>query len=230
MVEEFITKEVESKIIDILYFDWTYIDKNGNEQANNDVLGPKSFTARVHLKEYVTGTDLKKEAAEFLEQNVFEIEEFPKLYSLNNYIDSEFKLKLKQRILNSSQYIALNGRIGQATDIVANTKTVELYNIMKFDKMNVIINEFIPDNTFYIIRNTEMNEPGFKFVYYTSTEGITYYSFMSVGFFPQHQAVKFVIYNTNGPDDSNLMIGHENYPSYPGPSGIVPNDNGQLKE
>lgn len=206
MIEEFTIKEVDSKIIDILYFDWSYLnDKNEEVQNDDHVIGPQSFKKTIHLKEYIDGTDLKKEAAEFLEQNIFEAKELPKLYSQNNIIDEPFKIKIKNKLSAISYYIASAGRIGTANNIICNTKTNEKFiNDTHVNDMVIIINEFIPDDVFYIIRNTEMDEPGFKFVYYTSTEGITYYAFMPVGFFAERQAAKLIIYNINGIDDSNL--------------------------
>lgn len=102
MVDEFTAKEVDSKIIDILYFDWTYIDEKGNEQDNNAEIGPNSFKKTVHLKEYITGTDLKKEVAEYLEQNVSEIDVFKNIYSENNIITDDFKQKVKRKMTASS--------------------------------------------------------------------------------------------------------------------------------
>lgn len=135
-------------------------------------------------------TNLKKLTADFLKKNVKEHDLFSN-FQIDNTDDLVKKIGNKIQMVKN--FIAVDGRIGQATDLVLNSYTHSLYSESILD-INIIINDYVDDDVFYIIRNNEVQDVGYKFYYFESVTDL-YFDIIKVGS-AEKQAYKFVL-NSN---------------------------------
>lgn len=190
---EFFSIECDTKKVEITYLDF---DNDDTKPNSIEVL---KLLKNIELGESLSGTNLKDldmEAAQFLKDNIKESKDIPK-FSKFGLSKSELTNRIDIRLSSLSDLIARTGRIGKANTIVANSKTLKEYNFSGvIDDMTVCINDYVEDNTFYLLHNGKVAEqPGFKFLYHIDENGKEYYAFTSLGFYPERQATKFVIYS-----------------------------------
>jgi len=193
MVPEFTTKEVDNKTIEISYIDFMSTDNI------NSLDSVKTFVKNIELTEVdnIYDTDFERLAADYLNDNVIANNQFNKI-SIQGLAGEILKNKIKLHLTFHSHYIASNGRIGKPNTFILNTETCNKYQnaldefLVEHD--HVVINDFIPDNVIYLVCNTEIDKPGYKFLYHNDIDNKLYYAFVGVGFYPERQASKFVIY------------------------------------
>ena len=232
-IQELLSLKIDSTQIDLLYFDWSYYDSEGNEEipvldtnekyqksSVTEFIGPKSYAKSVQLTQRTKDLDVKKLVADFLKDNIKEIESLPKFsiseFKEKHYIpevtkfenfedqlllnqeigtfEKQIKEKIKSKLTYYSYYIANDGCIGGVNTYILNSKTNDKYLSPYLDNITIVINDNIDDNVIYLLRNNKMEEPGYKYVYHTDIDGNFYSEIISCGLFPQKQTSKFVIY------------------------------------
>lgn len=204
MITELTSKEYPSNKADIIYIDFVYdavsdIESSFtdlginrmNQQDDYPILSmPKVFTKSIHMGLTSTDVDLELFTATFLQDNIKENDTFPQLNLIDVLDDNK---KLIRRINQISFFIANEGRIGTANTLVMNHNMFQ-YDYSELAGINIVFNKYVPDDVFYIIRNNNIDQPGYKFVYHIDENNKLYFAFTSFGFFPEKQAVKLVLY------------------------------------
>lgn len=199
MIEELYNIKATEKIFDIIYLDFKETDKVVEHQFEMT-----AYTKTVELSKIEKDTDLKLLAAEFLKANVKTMEEMLEkngtiipVFAKDSCADiDELKRKIRAKLNVCSNFIATNGRFGYTDIIIMNQKTYDAYHDEYNPYINgakTVINDYIEDNTFYLIKNSDINQPGFK-CFYNIDNDETYLALVGVGWFPEKQACKFVIY------------------------------------
>lgn len=64
--------------------------------------------------------------------------------------------------------------MGGANTIITNNTTNDKYKDYYPDNMSVVLNDNIPDDTFYILYNGKMDQPGFKCIYHIDNDNKLY--------------------------------------------------------
>lgn len=201
MIEELYNIKATENIFDIIYLDFKEPDKVVEHQFEIEMA---TYTKTVELSKIEKDTDLKLLAAEFLKANVKTIEEMLEKdgTQINQFTkDSctdidELKRKLRTHLNLCSNFIATNGRFGYTDIITMSQKTYDTYHDEYHPYINgakTVINNYIEDDTFYLIKNSDSTQPGFK-CFYKIENDETYLALVGVGRFPEKQACKFVIY------------------------------------
>lgn len=187
-MEELTTHKSDKVLFDIIYLDFLY-----GEQE----MSVKPFCKTVILGEVKSDSDSKKNVAEFLEARVKESTIFTKFVKSDFESADEMNRKFHARVHMYSNYIATDGRHGPANTIVMNKDTNDAYfdgNLMVSD-MKVVINEHITDDTLFLIHNSkDPHNPGYKYFYHTDNDGKMFDAIVEVGWFPEKQTAKLVIY------------------------------------
>ncbi len=179
MIDEFKAIKTDNRDIKIHYIDYDMTS-----------FGVVVRSMDVSLIKRDKNTNLKKLTADFLKKNVKEHDLFSN-FQIDNTDDLVKKIGNKIQMVKN--FIAVDGRIGQATDLVLNSYTHSLYSESILD-INIIINDYVDDDVFYIIRNNEVQDVGYKFYYFESVTDL-YFDIIKVGS-AEKQAYKFVL-NSN---------------------------------
>lgn len=196
-LEEFTNRKVDSKVVDIMYVDIMYIDM----QTEGKMTFPVPMTKRVELVEYVAGTSLKRLAAEMLDREVrpndvissleLDPSDIPPGYSDEERMEV-VRRKVRMRMNAASHYIATKGRIGLANTVVANSFTSDAYALGSHPEIKLVVNNEVPVDTLFVLRNNDIDQPGFKFFHNEDARG-DFYAICGVGFFPANQACRIDI-------------------------------------
>lgn len=98
---------------------------------------------------------------------------------------------LKIKIRNASNYVAVNGRIGVATNIIISKENYDKFNLSELESDFEFIFEDVKD--IYLYRINNIDQPGLIFIYYTDGDK-TFYEIEEIGFYPQKQYIKIKLY------------------------------------
>lgn len=170
-------KKCDNKNIDICFVD---IKSGINEGVSID-----NFTKVKELKKTKL-SDIKKVMLD-------------KIYELSNKQDGNIlekfsfgflskKEHLHAKIKNASYYIAANGRIGEATNMIISKENYDKFDISDFSDKFEILFEDVDD--IYLYRKNSVEQPGLVLFYYTDKNNIDYYEIESIGFYPERQFIK----------------------------------------
>jgi hypothetical protein len=191
-LEKWITlKKCDSKNLSI-----SFIDLPDFEKIKLDKISLQTYT---NVEELIdTDTDKikekflneiynlsKKHDNELLEKFTFSVEMF------KDETHETICRKLMSKINNASLYIATNGRIGEATNMIVSKKNYDKYNISDFNGKFEILFENVDD--IYLYRKNTDEQPGLILFYYTDENNIDYYKVESIGFYPERQFMKIII-------------------------------------
>lgn len=188
MMEELTTHKSDKVSFDIIYLDF---------QHSEPEMTVKPYCKTVTMGEVKLESDPKKIVAEFLEARIKESTKFPKFVKSDFDNVDEMKRRLQSRIQMYSYYIANDGRHGPANTIVMNKNTNDTYldGNDVLDDMRVVINEHVADDTLFLLHNSkDAHNPGFKYFYHTDNDGKMFDSIVEVGWFPEKQTAKMIIY------------------------------------
>lgn len=193
MIPEFTIIKTDSKNRTVSYVDCT-------TGPTDTLMEMKVCSQSIDLPEVPMDSDFKKLAADFLNDNIHEIVEFPKFLSaglshyqyLSNHDDC-IKRKIQLKLLMTCNYIGHKCRMGKPNTIVVNTATDGKYNECYERDMIIVINDYVPNDVFYMLRNVDIDQPGYK-CFYTIEEDKLYLDIVGVGLSPDKTAAKFVIY------------------------------------
>ncbi len=217
--EEFTSHKTDKDRVKILYFDIPEVsavegaasngamsrDWSDTDESPGQFIGPVSVVKEVELTE-LGNIDIKKLAAELLISDVpdnqisnlsIDMKEIPEHLS-----DSEVREVVSRKVWTrcnmASYYVATNGRIGLINTVIANENTAASYMLKEYvatlyEKLKLVINEHIPNDTIYGVRNGVLEEPGYKFLYNDVDGVVERFAMFGVGFFPAKQAFKINI-------------------------------------
>ena len=212
MIQEFTPRKTDSINFDIKFLDYNFSDKENNtfqnvpmdrkidenvmEHTLNIIPTGESFK----LTERDIDFNFKKYIADFLKDNVKEADVFFNIFLTKDIVhDEKFVhenncfVKLKGRLTTLSYFLAAEGRIKIPDTIVLNTVTNNLYKNSLPEAMNVVINDYVDNDVFYLICNNTDIDVGYKFYYHTDNDNKLYADIITVGN-AKNQAVKLVIY------------------------------------
>lgn len=204
------------------YFDNQQFDRNDELESLkqslklNNNYSIQSCVKTIELQKIDFEFNKEKYVAEYLIDNIKQSDVKTKdgnqLFDIdmNKILKSDIELthaelikKIQSKLIGASNYIADNGRMGSANTILLNANTylnddtnilidaIKEYEIEK--NMKIFYSKYIPENTIYLINNTNADSAGFKIVSYNDLDGNEYYSAVGFGFFPEHQAIKINI-------------------------------------
>jgi hypothetical protein len=177
-LEKWITlKKCDNKNFNICFIDFNISTKDNSMLYN--------FTKVTEL-EKTKKSDIKQ----LMLDKIFELcdhnnDEILKLFSY------KLERKISSTIKNASLYIAANGRIGEATNMIISKENYDKYNISEFKEKYEILFEDINDIILY--RKNTFEEPGLVLFYYTDENNIDYYDIESIGFYPERQYIKIIM-------------------------------------
>ena len=192
-LEKYITiKETESNVLSLLFVDFKYDEKveNFNERPfdrlNSDSLNsdrPDVFTKNLEFSK----TD-KSLAKSLLVEKIIELS----IKNKNDILDkfsmvNVDKSKIGSKIKNGSYYIAADGRLGPATNMLISEKNYEKYNIGNIKhNMEVMFDDLVDD--LFIYKKNEMDNPGLVLCYNKDK-----YELLDIGFYPEKQFLKITL-------------------------------------
>jgi hypothetical protein len=187
-MEELTTHKSDKVSFDIMYLDF---------QHGEPEMTVKPYCKTVIMGEVKPDSDPKKNVAEFLEARVKESTIFPKFVKSDSLTIDEMNRKFHARVHMYSNYIATDGRFGAVNTIVMNKNTNDTYNGGNdmLDDIKVVINEHVADDTLFLIHNSkDAHNPGYKYFYHTDNDGKMFDAIVELGWFPEKQTAKLVIY------------------------------------
>lgn len=176
----------------------TPIDARPEEIGNKFGVTVKKQEIELELAE--ENINLQEVVAKFLNDNVKEIEEYPKFYGLDSDLtETEFQRKLISKLIMVGNYIANNGRIGMPQVIICNEKTFEKYlnnemAVTSLNDMKIVVNNYINENEFYLMRHNDLRHSGYAFLYHINDNDELLYKIVTISNFAHKQAAKLVIY------------------------------------
>ena len=158
-LEKYVTlRELKNDEISLIYFDF-----NGDNPSANTKNGTLTQTDRSKVNELLVSNILK------LSKEKEELSKLP---------------FTKQLINHASNFIAVDGKIGQATNMLISEDNYTKYGIDKFDlKLEVMFDDSVEDCILY--RKNTKDQPGLILLYNENK-----YEFMPIGFFPEKQFSK----------------------------------------
>lgn len=130
------------------------------------------------------------------ELNEFNINKHVAEFLNDNVVTTEIpNTKISVKIQLYSNLIAQQGRIGKSNTILLNDETFKnIYDICNSIDQKVVINDYIEDNVIYLIRNNELYQPGYKYIFHVDLNNNQYYSdIIKVGLYPEYQCCKLKI-------------------------------------
>lgn len=164
-----------------------FVDFKDSEEDGVSVINPCVF-----VKEGVLTRTSKSEIKDLL------VTEIMKLSNMNN-ISDELKIKFtlkncdesnyKYKIQNGSNYIAADGRIGRATNILVSEENYNKYNlkdICEEMKLTTLFDSRV--NDVYLYRYNSIEQPGLLLVYYQNR-----YELITTGFYPEKFFLKITL-------------------------------------
>lgn len=95
------------------------------------------------------------------------------------------------RILNASEHINIEGKIGPATNMIISKENYYRFSIEDFSGMFDVIFEDV--NDIYLYRKNSTEQTGLLLFYYKDEDNKYYYDVESVGFYPEKQYMKLKI-------------------------------------
>lgn len=190
-LEKWITlKECDSKNFEICFVDLPDLTKLTED------LKIELFTKTKEL-EKTKKSDIK----DLMLKNIYELSEkhdkdiLEKFsYSDEMYKDETEQTKIRKcmaKIYNASLYIAVNGRIAQATNMIISKENYDRFNISDFSGRFEILFEDVDD--IYLYRKNTPDQPGLVLFYHTDENNYDYYEIESIGFYPERQFIKIKI-------------------------------------
>lgn len=209
MVTEFTSHKMSSTSGSILYFDFKDEQEDASKYVETHQSGA-AITARPDVADTVTmsppsaynksftldvarpDVNYAKMAAEFLESNVKSSEDGTCDTSKVSALSVARRVQMS--IVKTCNIIAVKGRINLGNTIVANgvdIKKYELEELAERTETRLVENEYIPENTLYVIRNMpedKINQPGFVYCYHVDDNDVLYHGIISIGFYPERQA------------------------------------------
>lgn len=181
-LEDFITKR---EVIDNKY-QLLFVDFNRSaEHKIDEFVGPDVFQCSSELRNEFDIESVKKEFVESVKElsNMNENEN-TKIFNLKDLTDVD---KIKNRIKNASNYIAADGRVGQATCCVLSQINYERYRmVLEKMELSILISDDVEDMILY--RKNGFDQPGLVYCYKDDK-----YSFDAIGFNPEKQFIKIGI-------------------------------------
>lgn len=202
--------KANTPLVNILYFD---------HQQGESEIGPDGVeTMSLNIKPVAQHLELTKvekkpieHLAELQERIAYMLKETAKELDI-------LKGSLTTNLLNGSFYIAANGRIGAGNTIILNYNTsckAVLNNITINEQLhlcdsveigtnakitlNIVINNFVEDDTIYLLRNNETDKPienitpGFYYFFHEDVNGNLYDDVGKIGLMPEAQIIKLKI-------------------------------------
>lgn len=177
------TKETNSEEYKIIFIDFDY----QGEEDSMTVIAPKVFTKEGIL----TQTD-KTKVKQLL------VDEIINLSNMNN-ISDELKIKFtlkncdesnyKYKIQNGSNYIAVDGRIGPARNILVSEDNYKKYNLKDIcDQMKLTILFDDNVNDIYLYRCNSIDQPGLSLLFFEDK-----YELTTTGFYPEKFFLKITL-------------------------------------
>ena len=186
----FTLKECDSKNFKVCFLDLTDLTKLTED------LKIESFTETIELKQ-----TKKSKIKDLMLKNIYELSEKQEDGILEKFAFSDEMYKYEQeetmirkcmsKINNASLYIATNGRIGEATNMIISKENYKRFNISDYSGKFEILFEDVDD--IYLYRKNNVEQPGLVLFYYTDKNNIDYYEIESIGFYPERQFLKIKI-------------------------------------
>ncbi len=182
--------KVDNQTIKIVFMDYAIPSETDPENRASIKVDEIETT----LTERDTNYNYSLNVANYLKENVQPISQ------LGQFVfDKEQQDKLIARIIMLKYFILSEGRYKMSDTLILNKTTFERFetlfraNLSRLD-MAIIVNEYIEDNTFYLISNNEIDKPGYKYVYHIDNDNKYYSDIIAVGSLAHKQAAKLVIY------------------------------------
>jgi hypothetical protein len=190
-LEKWITlKECDSKSFKVCFVDLPDLTKLTED------LKIETFTKTRELEKIK-----KSKIKDLMLKNIYELSEKHDKDILEkfSYSDEMYKneteetktRKCMSKINNASLYIATNGRIGEATNMIISKENYDKFNISDYSGKFEILFEDVDD--IYLYRKNNSVQPGLVLFYYTDENNIDYYEIESIGFYPERQFIKIKI-------------------------------------
>jgi len=144
-----------------------------------------TYTVKDNIKNDIILSDIKRDYINIINDLSEKHEErILNKFSVNN------SLKIRAKIINGINYVASNGRIGRANNIILSEHNYNKYKeeidiIVKEKKLNLIIDNKIVDIILYRVGTIE--QPGIILLYNLDT---IKYDIIKIGFYPERQFLK----------------------------------------
>ncbi len=179
-------KEIEGEVFELMYVDM----KNEDDGS----FGPQTVTSKTQLSNKLK--DEKEIISEIIEKvndlsTQDKDEELLEKFSLKNIIIDEkdegsYNRRVIAKILNASNYIASEGRIGAGNNLIISEKNYKKYSIKKIIpqlyNMNIILEDV---DDIYIFRKNSVDQPGLIMI-----KNKEKYELVDIGFYPQKYFLK----------------------------------------
>lgn len=181
--------KVDSPTVKIVFMD--FVNPEIDRQNHVSIKAAKIETV---LTEQKSDYNYSLNVANYLKQNVQPISQFGQFV-----FDKQQEEKLIARIIMHKYFILSEGRYKMPDTLILNKTTFERFenlfqeNLPRLD-MAIIVNNYIEDNTLYLISNSEIDKPGYKYVYHIDNDNKYYSDIIAVGSLAHKQAAKLVIY------------------------------------
>jgi hypothetical protein len=178
-IEDFINiKEIEDDNTDLIYIDF---------KSDGNVMSPEAITRKIKLtKKIKDDKDIISEIVEKInslsETNDTDILEKFSLKNINEKNETNQKRKIFAKILNSSNYIAVQGRIGSGNKMLVSKENYEKYYLDELDNYDVIFEDV---NDIYIFRKNDVDQPGLVMI-----KNDEKYEIIDVGLYPHKYFLK----------------------------------------
>ena len=172
-------KECDSEALSLAYIDYKY-DEDDN---NVFYLAPQTCTENITMSK----TDETK-TKELLVEKIVELASKVKKHEFSMKHVKDIS-KINIYIRNAKNYIATDGRIGFATNMLVSEDNFEKYNLknvceeLKFD---VLFDDSVKDVILY--RKNNIDQPGLVLFIHEDK-----YEFVDIGFYPEKQFLKIIL-------------------------------------
>ena len=196
MINCLTNKETDNVEFNLMYIDSNHIPESTNEE--NETLTRTGFGEQyMGIAPYTKNISLTKRKKENLYKYVCEY------FNNLKYTDLSFGKKkletvedIQKFLTNCSYYIAAECRIKTPDYILMNNKMYDkfqqsgLTNFLYEQEINFGVFKDLKDDDIILIANTEIDSPGYKFLYHTDEYDNLYYDIIDVGFYANKTYIK----------------------------------------